>query len=116
MPVIERNDGEAISKHMPDGAGLVHTHYGSGGYRAAICLHQDPDDDDEYDGEPFECPVQGCYEKADYADVTGDKYSYHYDPNTGEYVCDYNGCGWSHEMESQVKRHYTMQHKNQEDS
>lgn len=109
MPVITRQDGGLISEEMGPNQGLVHTHY-LGDTRVGVSLHEDPANDEEYEGEPFSCPY--CSFEADYVEgVTGDDYSYHYEPHRNVYVCDHDGCGYSNENESAVKGHYTREHK-----
>lgn len=112
MPVLEGGPGDLLSEQTGENQGVVHTHYTSGP-RFAVSLFNNPELDDDYDGEPVGCPL--CEYEADYPDGLGDgEYSYHYEPHARVYVCNYNGCGWSHESESQVKAHFTREHGDSE--
>lgn len=107
MPVIEGESGEQLSEKFDEGEGSVHTHYTSG-VRYAITMYEHIDMDDEYDGEPYSCPL--CEFTVDYPEDQPEGYSYHYDVVNDVYVCDYDGCGWEHELEQQVKSHQTRVH------
>lgn len=114
MPLIEGESGELLSAKTGEEQGVIHTHYTSGP-RFAVSLYSNPELDDEYNGKPIECPL--CEFEADYPEGLGDgEYSYHYELHRDMFVCDYEGCGWDHESETQVKSHYTREHINTEDN
>lgn len=96
---VIRQEGETGTENISDDEDILHLHY----HGDEVHVITRSDDDEE--GDEFVCEL--CGEEI----VVGTKkYRYHYDDDTGEFVCD--ECEWSHEDEAQVKRHFTVKHRN----
>lgn len=98
---------------MREGEKPHHVHH-TPSEKHVLTLFESQEDDPDYDGEPYRCPL--CGKEVDYGEGDGGSYegkdeSYYdisYNEDTDEYEC--GECGYSHEMEHVVKGHYTREH------
>jgi len=67
MPVYTEQSTEDDHEHYPDTESAEHIHYGTDDEVCIVTLHEDgPSEDEDYDGEPYECEY--CGEEVDYDD------------------------------------------------
>lgn len=102
MPVIQEETGDEIIEEVSEDELLVHTHNHGSGNPSAVTLDENGGDDG-----PFTCPY--CDLTYDYVIELDDDYLYYVNVTDDVYECWH--CDYSHEEEPQVKRHYSMEHR-----